>query len=202
MLRRLLPCLLAGLLPLSAAADGRFEALHARSEPLGGLGAFLEKYVGHCDAVETRAACEARAKDFRRTVAGKRLYMLLANDAAHMLAPGPYDPDTGELTVLLTPIFGANGMALTSGTPKKTDGDGNPVMRVVKLKGKSDKGWTTARFQRLFAQQELRLELIFTPEDVWALRGKRGPVRGVQAKMLGVAVVHARSGETLATWTR
>lgn len=193
--------LLALLLPTMALAqpDPRFAALHQRSEPLGGLGAFLDKYVGTCDDVFSRAECEGNARQYRKDVAQKRFYML-RDDPGSLLAPGSYDPETGELMVLLTPIFGANGFALTSGTPRQLDANGNPMMKVVKLKGRTTQGFSQDQFERLFRRHELHLELIFTPEKPWAISRGKHTVKGVQARILGVAVVHSRSGETIAAW--
>jgi Family of unknown function (DUF6066) len=196
--RLLLPLLL--LPTLALAEDARFETLHAASEPLGGLGPFLEKYVGDCADSEARAECEASAKAFRQRVAGKRLYMRVGEDAADMLAPGDFDASTGEFTVMVTPLFGASGMALSHGAPRRTDAAGSPLVQRLRLEGSSDEGWTEGRFRRLFSQRELRLEVIFTPESTWAVGGRSSRVRGVKAKVLGLRVVHARSGDVLATW--
>ncbi|MCI0572540.1 MAG: DUF6066 family protein [Myxococcaceae bacterium] len=199
-MRRLVLALL--LLPTLAVADdaSRFEQLRAGSEPLGGLGPFLEKFVGDCEDAGTRAECAASAGSFRERMAGKRLFMLVTEDAADMMAPGAYDASSGELTVLVTPIFGARGMALTHGVPRRMDADGNPVLQRLNVEGGTSEGWTPSRFQRLFSQRELRLEVVFTPEDTWQLRGRAGRVKGVRAKVLGMRVVHARSGDTVATW--
>lgn len=189
------------VLPMVAAADPdpRFAALQKRSEPLGGLGVFLDKYVGGCDDLLAQAECEANAKSYRKEVARKRFYML-RDDARDHLTLGEYDPDSGELLVLLTPIFGANGFALTSGTPSRLDANGNPMMKLVKLKGSTTQGFSKDQLERLFRRGEFQLELIFSPVKPWALRRGKNTVQGVQAKILGVAVVHSRTGETIAAW--
>lgn len=183
-----------------STGDGRFERLRAGSEPLGGLAPFLERYVGACESPEGRAECRASAEAFRKKAAGKTLYMRVGEDVADMLAPGPYDASTGELTVLVTPMFGAAGMALTHGAPRKVDAQGSPLLPRLRLEGSTTEGWTPSRFQRLFSQRELRLDVVFTPEAQWAVGSGARRVQGVRARVLGLRVVHARSGETLATW--
>jgi hypothetical protein len=190
----LLPCLAL------ADADPRFEKLRAGSEPLGGLGPFLERYVGKCEDLESRAECQTAAKAFRQKAAGKRLYMMVVEDAAIMMDPGAYKPGTGEFTILVTPIFGANNYALTLGGNPKADAAGNPVMPRLVVNGTTTEGWNGSRFQRLFSQRELRLQLVFTPEDTWTLNTRGGKVQGVRGKLLGLLVTHGRTGETLATY--
>src|SRR5690606_28037085 len=132
-LSRLLPVLL--LLPLSAwAQSADFDALKSKSEPLGGLGPFLERYVGRCEDPETQKTCEANAATFRRQANGKR-YAMLVDDVRSLLQAEAYDPDSGDLTLQLTPIFGAYGYALTTGRPKRLNAQGLPTMRLVKLEG-------------------------------------------------------------------
>jgi hypothetical protein len=194
------------LSPLAARAqpsaeDARFEQLRGKSEPLGGLGAFLERYVGACSEPEGRAECRATAETYRQKVAGKRFAMLVGEEQAGMLAPGPYDPESGALSVLVTPLFGANGLALSGGgAPKKADAAGNPLMPRLNATGSTTESYTPARFQRLFAQRELQVEVVFTPEAVWSLGSGNRQVRGVRAKLHGLRIVLARTGETLATW--
>src|SRR5690606_23805351 len=200
-LSRLLPVLL--LLPLSAwAQSADFDALTSKSEPLGGLGPFLERYVGRCEDPETQKTCEANAATFRRQANGKR-YAMLVDDVRSLLQAEAYDPDSGDLTLQLTPIFGAYGYALTTGRPKRLNAQGLPTMRLVKLEGRTTQGFDQRRFERMFRNGEVQLELIFTPEQVWTLPQRGGkPVQGVEVKALGVRVTHVRSGEAMVAWVR
>lgn len=198
-LSRLLPVLL--LLPLTAAARD-FESLKSKSEALGGLGPFLERYVGSCEDPEARKTCEANAAAFRKQANSKR-YAMLVDDVRGLLRADAYDPDSGELTLQLTPIFGAYGYALTTGRPKRLDAQGNPTMRLVKLEGRTSQGFDQRRFERMFRNGEVQLELIFTPQQVWSLPKRGGkPVQGVEVKALGVRVTHVRSGEAMVAWVR
>src|SRR5690606_14946604 len=107
------------------------------------------------------------------------------------------------LTLQLTPIFGAYGYALTTGRPKRLDAKGHPTMRLVKLSGRTTQGFDQRRFERMFKNGEVELELIFTPKQVWTLPKRGGaPVQGVEVQVQAIRVNHVRSGEALVAWIR
>jgi hypothetical protein len=191
------------LLPLAALAeeDARFTQLREGAEAVGGLGSFLERYVGECGEPGLGASCEDKAKAFRKAHDGKRHYLLVGEDSAGMFSPGAFDPDTGELTVNVTPFFPASSYALSQGSPRRTDAKGNPVMALLRADGQSPDGWMPGTFQRLFQMRGVRAQVVFTPTGVWSLPKKGGGrIYGVSARIEGIQVTVARTGEPLALW--
>ncbi len=196
--------LLAALAPALALADAdpRFQALRDSAEPVGGLGQFLDKYIGECaTAGGIDGECRQNASAFRQKMRGKKLYMIVTEESAGMLSPGDYDVRRGEYSINVTPFFGAGGYGLTQGTPKRTDANGNPVMPLMTVRGETKDGWSPMRFQRLFSSRELRLQVVFTPQDVWTLPKKGGgKIYGVRAKIEGILVTIGRTGEPAGLW--
>jgi hypothetical protein len=191
------------LLPALALADvdSRFAKLRDAAQPLGGLSSFLDKYIGECDDFFASSSCKANAEAFRKTYTDKRLYMIVTEDVATMLSPGPYSPTTGEYVIHVTPFFPAGKYALTHGAPKKTDAEGNPVLPLLSLSGKIPDGWNSLRFTNLFRNQGLRAQIIFTPRSVWSMpRQGGGKIHGVDAQVEAVLVTEGRTGTTLGLW--
>lgn len=200
---RLLALLLLVLSPSLALADvnERFAKLRDSAEPLGGLGAFLEKYVGLCDAMFAGPECKKKADSFRAESRGKTFYMIISEDQASMLAPGDIDMDTGEFTMFVTPFFPGGSYALTHGAPKRADKNGNPVMPLLTLEGQLPDEAQISRFVRLFRNRELRVQVVFTPESVWTLPKKGGGRNyGVKANIEGMLITHGRTGKEVARW--
>ncbi len=194
---------LALLLPALALADvdPRFVKLRDAAQPMGGLSAFLDKYIGECDDFFAGATCKANAESFRKAYTGKRMYMIVTEDVATMLSPGPYAPTTGEYVIHLTPFFAAGKYALTHGAPKKTDPQGNPVMPLISVSGTIPLGWNAMRFTSLFRNQALRAQIIFSPRSVWTLPKKGGGrLHGVEAQIEAVLITEGRTGEQLGLW--
>lgn len=194
---------LALLLPALALADvdPRFAKLRDSAQPLGGLSSFLDKYIGECDALFAGSSCKANSDAFRKRYSGKRMYMIVTEDVATMLSPGPYSPTTGEYTIQVMPFFPAGKYALTHGAPKKTDAQGNPVLPLLRMTGKLPGGWNAMRFSSLFRNQGLRAQIIFTPRSVWSLPGKgSGRIFGVDAQVEAVLVTEGRTGTALGLW--
>jgi hypothetical protein len=190
------------LLPALALADvdPRFARLRDEAVPLGSLHGFLEKYIGECTDVFASRECKENAKQFRAEANRQRYYMIVNEDQANMLSPGPYDP-RGEYTVNIAPFFAAGGYAVTHGAPKKTDANGNPVMMYLQAKGQVPPGWNAPRFQRLFQTRALRVQVVFTPQEVWDLPRKGGGKQhGVKAKVHAILVSIGRTGESVALW--
>ncbi|QSQ25333.1 hypothetical protein JY651_10575 [Pyxidicoccus parkwayensis] len=191
------------LLPALALADvdARFAKLRDESEPLGGLGAFLEKYIGACEGAFVDPQCKSQAEAFRKKYQGKRLYMIVTEDDATMLSPGPYSPGTGEYTINITPFFPGGRYALTHGAPKKTDANGNPVLPYLTVTGTVPEGWNMQMFGRLFSMRGVRAQVVFTPQGVWNLPKKGGGKNfGVTARIEGILVSEGRTGQQLGLW--
>jgi hypothetical protein len=178
----------------------RFERLKDSAEPVGGLSGFLEKYIGECPAA-ARSQCRSSASAFRGRARSKRFYMLVREESASSLSIGSFDSAKGEFTLQVTPFFSSGPYALSHGAPKRTDAGGNPQLPFLVLRAKAPEDWNAARLQRLIASRELRLEVIFTPEDVWTLARKRGgKIYGVKTRFQALQVTSGRTGEVLALW--
>jgi hypothetical protein len=185
---------------LVARSDGRFTVLRSSAEPLGGLSAFLEKYIGACGP-GSAPQCESAASSFRSHANAKRFFFAAGDEAASLLSAGRFDEATGECDLKLTPFFAAGPYALTQGTPRETDAAGNPLIPLIVLRGKAPEGFSASRLQRLISARELRIELVFTPQAVWTLPSKRGGrIRGVRSRIDGLQVLSVRTGEVLASW--
>jgi hypothetical protein len=192
------------LVPLLAHADvdPRFARVRDAASTLdGSLASFLDRYIGECNDAFEGQSCKQNAAAYRKKMSGKNFYVIIPEEAATMLRPGPYDPRSGQYTVLVTPFFPAGGYALTKGQPKRLDGAGNPVMPLLALHGKMPAGWDPMSFQRLFRRRELRVQLVFSPEGVWSM-GKRGgkKLSGVKAKLVALMVTYSRTGDPVATF--
>ena len=200
---RFLAAAVALLLPALALADvdPRFAKLRDESEPLGGLGAFLEKYIGACEGALVDPQCKSQAEAFRKKYQGKRLYMIVTEDDATMLAPGPYSPGTGEYTINITPFFPGGRYALTHGAPKKTDASGNPLLPYLTVTGTLPEGWNGQMFSRMFSMRGMRVQVVFTPQGVWSLPKKGGGKNhGVTARIEGLLVSEGRTGGQMGLW--
>jgi hypothetical protein len=199
---RSLPFLFA-FLPLVALADGndKFNELRDKAEPLSGLGPFLDRYIGECESSQG-PECKQNATAFRKEANAKRFYMAVPEDAA-VIAAGRIDSAHEQITLNVTPFFPAGGYALTSGSPRRTDAEGNPVMPLTYVKAKVPDGMDASSVARLIGMRGLKLELVFTPQDVWTLAKKEkkaGKMYGVKAKIEAMLVSVARTGEPLALW--
>ncbi len=194
--------LLLALLPSVsfADADPRFARLRDESVPLESLYGFLERYVGECKDLWAGKECKEKAKRFRAEANGRKYYMIITEDQANMLSPGPYNPSNGEFTVNIAPLFAAGGYAVTHGTPKKTDANGNPVMMFLQAKGSLGPEMTGMQFARMFSTRQLRVQVVFTPQEVWELPKKGGKHLGVTAKVHAILVTVGRTGEQVALW--
>ncbi len=192
------------LLPVFALADvdPRFARLRDQAEPLGSLSTFLEKYIGECGSVFSGPSCRKEAEAFREKYKDKKLYMIVGEDVATMLSPGPYQPGTGNYVIHVTPYFPGGAYAMTQGVPSQTDTEGNPLLPLLRITGTTPEGWNASNFLRLFSTHQVRAQLVFTPQGVWSLPRKRGGGKqyGVAARVEGILLTHARTGEPLGMW--
>lgn len=181
-----------------ADADARFARLRDQAEPVGGLGSFLEKYVGDCEpgAVECRQVAEA----YRRKANGKKFYMIVTEESAGMISMGPYNP-AGEFILNVTPFFGASGSAVTHGAPSRTDAEGNPILPYIRIKGITPEGGNAQSVSRWVSMRALRLQVVFTPQGTWTLNKKGGgKITGVRARMDAILLTVGRTGEQVGLW--
>lgn len=187
-------------LPVLAGSDSKFEALRGAADPLGNLSAFLERYIGDCDP-GSGPRCHAQAMSFRETSNGRRFVIQLGDESAQLLSAGGFDAVHGVYELRLTPFFAAGRYAVTHGAPKQTDGAGNPLLPLLTMRRRAPPDWDASRLQRLIAGRELRVEVVFTPQDVWTLPRKRGErIRGVKSRINGLQVTNGRTGEIVASW--
>jgi len=187
-------------LPLLAGSDLRFQQLRGTAEPLIGLGGFLERYVGDCPAGGV-PQCRSNALTFRSKANGKRFFILVAEESSGLLSAGRFDAGRGEYELQLTPFFAAGPYALTHGAPKQMDSAGNPLLPLLIMRHKAPPDWDASRLQRLIAGRELKVEVVFTPQDVWTLARKRGSViRGVKSRIDALQVTNGRTGELIGSW--
>jgi hypothetical protein len=185
-----------------AAEPSAFNRAKAGASPVGGLSSFLGHYIGDCgNEYGTAQECRARANAFRQKSAGKRYYMVVSEDST-LVSPGSFDSQTGQFTVNVTPFFGANGMALTQGKPRKTDDRGNPILPYITMSGKAPDNLDEGVFSRMASSRGFRLEVVFSPEGVWEIPKRGGgKVQGVKGRIEAMLLSNARTGETLAVWT-
>lgn len=196
-----LPVMLLALLPAVALGEGRFDELRKEAVSFdGSLGDLLELYLGDCGQASNTANCKNRSRDFQAQARGKRFYTLIREDEAGMLGMSTGTSRGGDFTVEVTPFFPGAEHALTNAVPKKTDPQGNPVLAVLMIPGTLPGAETVEDMQRLFKNRGVRLELLFRPEEAWALAKKGGgKLTGVKAKIDAIQVT-SRTGAVLATW--
>ena len=193
--------LLIALAPAVALAEGRFDELRKDAQPFdGGLGDFLELYLGDCGTASNTANCKNRSREFQAQAKGKRFYALVREDEAGMVGMSESTHGGGDFTIEVTPFFPGSEHALTNAVPKKTDPKGNPVLPVLMIPGKLPDAETVDDMVRLFKNRGVRLELLFRPEQPWALNKKGGgQLTGVKAKIEAMQVT-SRTGAVLAVW--
>jgi Family of unknown function (DUF6066) len=195
------PVTLLALVPALALAEGRFEALRKDAQPFDGvLGDFLELYLGDCGQASSSANCRNRSRDFQAQAKGKRFYALVREDEAGMVGMSEGTSRGGDFTVEVTPFFPGNEHALTNAIPKKMDARGYPILPVLMIPGTLPAGETVEDILRLFKNRGVRLELLFSPEEPWAVARKTGgKLTGVKARLDAIQVT-SRTGAVLATW--
>lgn len=193
--------LLAALPALSLAdVDPRFARLRDAAEPLGGLGSFIEKYVGDCGALDG-PECRRNAEAFRRKATGKKFYMIVTEDSVG-ISMGRYDA-SGEFTLNVVPFFGAAGSAVTHGAPSRTDANGNPILPFITVDGMATNGTDPSMIERWVRMRALRLQVVFTPQGLWTLKKKGGgTITGVKARIEAILVTVGRTGEQVGLWLR
>ena len=189
------------LVPAIALGEGRFDELRKEAQPFdGGLGEFLELYLGDCGTASSTVNCRNRSREFQSQTKGKRFYALVREDEAGMVGMSESTRAGGDFTIEVTPFFPGAEHALTNAVPKKTDPKGNPILPVLMIPAKLPGIETVEDMERLFKNRGVRLELLFRPEQPWALPKKGGgQLTGVKGKLDAIQVT-SRTGAVLATW--
>lgn len=130
-----------------------------------------------------------------------RFFLVAGDESSGLLSAGRFDAARREFELKLTPFFAAGPYALTHGAPRQTDAAGNPLIPLITIRSRAPEGFDASRLQRLVAARELRIELIFTPQNLWTLTRKRGgSIRGVKSRIDALQVVSGRTGEVIASW--
>lgn len=182
-----------------ADSSARFARLREQAEPLGGLASFLEKYVGDCQSVATGGAeCRQNAESYRRKATGKKFYMMVTEESVGI---SPEPGGGNEIILNVTPFFAAAGSAVTQGAPARTDGNGNPILPFLRVRGTVPAGESAETVSRWASMRALRLQVVFTPQGLWTL-GKKGggKIVGVRARIEGLVVTVGRTGQELGAW--
>lgn len=195
--------IVALLLPSLALADvdARFARLRDAAEPLGGLSAFLNRFIGECGDLFASPDCRSRADEFRKAYRGKKMYMIVTEDVATMVSAGAYEPNTGDFNINIVPFFAGGKYALTHGTPKKTDAQGNPIMPLLSVSGTTPQGYNGGMFSRLFSARGVRVQVVFTPLDIWSLtKPGGGKIYGVSSRIEAILLTEGRTGYELGLW--
>jgi hypothetical protein len=178
-----------------ADVDPKFAKLRDSAEAIEGLGNFLDKYVGDCG---TDADCKRNTETFRSAANGKKFYMIITEDSVSNLQMGTYNPGDQTFTMNLTPFFPASSSAITGGAPSRTDGNGNPIMPFMTIKGTVPEGGNAQSVARMISMKTLRLQIVFTPQGLWTLPKKGGgKITGVKARIDALLVTVGRTGEQI-----
>lgn len=198
-------CLLSALLlsaPALAETDMRFAYFRDQAQALedGGLGAFLDGYIGACRGFFDGQRCLDKAAKFRGEHQGKKHWSVILEGDADMLRMTEFNPQTNEYTLLITPVFADGGYFLSHGSPERVDERGNPLFRVVAVRVKAKRGATPMQVAKLFEEKLLRVQFVFTPKEVWSLENERKRLYGVNADVHAILVTVGASGEKIAGW--
>jgi hypothetical protein len=181
-----------------ADAGEAFDKMKGAAEKFdGSLSGFLDRFVGECPDPGTAHECKEASNEFRKKVAGKRFFFIIGEEQAN-LSPGN-SSNNGDYTVNLTPIFAAGNYAVSQGAPLRADPNGNPVFSYMTLKGKASDGLEAQRTLREVANRNVRVEVVFTPQGIWALPRKGGgKMLGVKATFQGVRATSGMTGQPVA----
>lgn len=192
------------LVPVVAVAqvDGRFDHLRDTAEPLTSVGAFVDKYVGDCaSAMMGGTDCERNTQGFRRAANGKKYYLIVSEGTGNVLQVAGVDNRTGRFILNLTPFLSGSSSAVTHGTPSRVDASGNLVLPFIRIESVLPDGWSPAMMARQVQAQGLRMQVVFTVQDLWTLPKKGGGrLKGVKAKFDAVVVTDGRTGTQVGAW--
>jgi hypothetical protein len=188
---------LALTLPAAGRGDDRFDALRSRAERLDSLGAFLERYVGGCRDLFTRAECERNVAGVRRALQGKILVARVADGAAELVRARA---DGGRFRIDVTPFIDGGGFALTHGSPASQDASGRPLIGLLVLQGQIPPGTGDLDFHSPFRTGNVELEVVFEAQGTWKMKRRDGGLyEGVKARFLGLRLVDPRTGAEIAS---
>jgi len=179
----------------------RFAQQRDAAKPLeGGLPGFLEKYVGACDGFFDGGKCRAEAEKFRAEAAGQEFWAVVREGETDMVEMGAYDPRTGGWILRITPAFPGGRHLLSLGAPLRYEEDGSPVFRALEIPVPPDLKMTPMDVRRMLEAKAVRLQLVFSPGEVWVAEQGGKKRYGVQATLRALLVTLGTSGRKLTTW--
>jgi hypothetical protein len=203
-MRRLAPLVVVWLVPALAVAetDMRFAYYRDPSIPIeaGGLGDFLNDFIGACRGFFDGQRCKDKAGSFRAERAGKSHWATIPEGEAAMLEMVGYNPKTNGYTLRITPVFAEGGYILSQGKPERFDDQGNPLFRVIDLPLTVKKGKRPMDVARLLSEKVMRVQVIFTPREHYQYGSEASPRFGVAADLHAILVTIAANGEKFAAW--
>lgn len=203
MRRRLAPLALL-LIPLVAVAETEMRFAYYRDPAIaiepGGLGDFLNSYIGACRGFFDGQRCKDAAASFRAEHEGKPHWATIREGEADMLQMLAFDPKTGNYTLRITPAFFGGGYLLTQGKPERTDDEGNPLFRVIDLPMTLRRGQTPMQVSKALSDKIMRVQVIFTPRESWQLGTEVVPKFGVAADLHAILITVGASGDKYASW--
>jgi hypothetical protein len=195
----LIPLLTALLLaaPSTANSPEGYAAVRRGAERVDNLVTFVERYVGTCKDVYTRAECERNVAAARRAVEGKVLVARVA-DGVPEIVRARSDGERWRIDV--NPFVDAGGLGLTNGAPLKADDQGRPLIGLVVLEGRLPPGTTDLEFNAPFRTGNVEMEIVFTVQGTWKMKRRDGGFyEGVKARFLGLRLVDPRTGAEIAS---
>lgn len=190
---------------LALGAPPTYGALAADADEISSLGRLLEGYLEDCRPKDVpgfdRAACQRRVKAFRQDRKGKR-FRLEVTEVEGRLRFAGWDDRKGAYRLLLTPIFGDRGLGLTVGRPRRTNRDGQPIVKVVPIWVERPAGEPELIFKKRLQRGMVRLELLVEPDRPWKLKRKGDTdLRGLAVRLLGLRLKAGRGAKVLAEQT-
>ncbi len=189
---------------LAHAETGKdFAAWRDKAQPVESLSQFLSDFVGSCDSDPmNNKECIAKVEAYRKKTMGQVFYVILGEDAQKMVEPKGFNPRTHEQEFALTPFFEGSGLALTEGQPQHTDGEGHPIVPMMRLNKKFNDSITHEMIVHEFGTGNVKVQLVFRPTGVWRLPRKDRPhsfYEGVKSQFLAVRLSDTRSGTEIAS---
>jgi hypothetical protein len=185
--------------PNGWTGDAKLTKLRTDAEAVSSIGAFVDKYLGDCGMLGG-ADCEKSAEAFRKVANGKKFYMIVNEGSANVLQMGEVLNKNGGFILNLTPFFPGSNSALTHGSPTRADADGNPVIPFLRIDSVLPDGWNPGMVARQISAQAMRIQIVYTPQDIWTLNAKGKKVKGIKAKFEAVVVTVGRTGEKIGAW--
>lgn len=187
---------------LNLTPDQVYDEAKAKAEVVSSIGNFIDRFIGECEP-RTAAGreCEQRVAKERAALIGKTFVARIDELPRWQIQLLKSDESAGTAILGVTPIFPGSNWAITHGTPKQLDSKGNPILQIIPINGTIPEGMSATSLRRHLESQGVRMEFIFIPEGIWKIpRRGHEDVRGVKARIIGIAINTARTGDGIAVW--